>query len=145
MSGLARQYDQWHQPASRAETKQIVCSRCGAEHNRKQRYCEACHAAYMREWRKTHKMNLGQRMRDNSRSYAGVFKRRGKIEQGPCILCGNPDSEMHHPDHEIPLNVVWLCRDCHLQWHAFWRNVSYETWLFFRKAASKLARGRSAA
>lgn len=29
-----------------------LCSKCGAEHDRPQRYCAGCHAAYMREWRK---------------------------------------------------------------------------------------------
>lgn len=54
MSGLARQCNEWRQPASRAEAKKLVCSKCGGEHTRKgQRYCKACHAENMREWRKS--------------------------------------------------------------------------------------------
>lgn len=35
------------------------CSMCGALHARKnQRYCAACHAVYMRKWRKVRRLEL---------------------------------------------------------------------------------------
>lgn len=104
-----------------------VCSCCGHENDRPaQRYCAGCHSAYMREWRKTHPMGEGQRFRDNCRSYAGVYRKRGAIPKQPCTVCGSADSEMHHPDHEQPLQVTWLCRPCHLAWHSFWKPAVLE-------------------
>ena len=62
-------------------------------------------------------MTLIQKFKDGCRSYAGVYKRRGKIIKSPC-KCGNPNSEMHHTDYNQPLRVEWLCRTCHLSLHA---------------------------
>jgi ribosomal protein L40E len=36
------------------------CSRCGAANGSSQAYCRACHAAYMREFRKTHPLTEAQ-------------------------------------------------------------------------------------
>jgi len=71
----------------------------------------------MREYRKTHKLTPEQRLRDNARSYAGAYKRRGKIAQKPCETCGSDNSQMHHPDYSKPLLVVWLCREHHMELH----------------------------
>lgn len=73
-------------------------------------------AAWMRQWRKTHPMNAEERRKDNVRSYAGVYKRRGKLIPQPC-RCGSTKVEMHHPDYSKPLMVEWLCRPCHREIH----------------------------
>lgn len=94
------------------------CSKCGAEHRRRgQRYCLVCHAAYMRKYRKSHPLTDEQRKKDNARSYAGVYLRRGKIKREPCADCGSSKAEMHHPDYDKPLLIKWLCRVCHLNHH----------------------------
>lgn len=95
-----------------------LCSKCGEAHDREgQRYCLACHDTYMREWRKTHPLVGESKRKDRVRSYANQYKKRGLIEQTPCIVCGDPNSEMHHPDYNRPLYVQWLCRPCHLDLH----------------------------
>lgn len=95
-----------------------TCSRCRMPHERaKSRYCAACHAAYMREWRTTHPLNPEQRRKMNSRCYANVYQRRGKLVPQPCEVCGSPDSQKHHEDYARPLEVNWLCRTCHLAHH----------------------------
>jgi hypothetical protein len=71
----------------------------------------------MRDWRKTHPLTAEQRRKDNCRSIAGVYLRRGKIERKPCEECGDPDAQMHHPDYTKPLLVEWLCLTCHLILH----------------------------
>jgi hypothetical protein len=41
----------------------------------------------------------------------------GHIAREPCVQCGNPQSEIHHPDYDYPLVVIWLCRTCHRALH----------------------------
>jgi hypothetical protein len=44
--------------------------------------------------------------------------RDGRLTRQPCLVCGNPRSEGHHPDYRFPLKVYWLCRRHHSQVHA---------------------------
>lgn len=88
-----------------------------------QRLCLVCHAENMREWRKTHRLTPEQRQKDNARSHANQYQRRGKLKPEPCLRCGSPWPEKHHPDYSRPLEVVWLCRPCHLKEH---RGVFHE-------------------
>lgn len=101
----------------------IECPKCGALRLSGFK-CLACHRAYMREWRKTHPLTPAQRMKDTARSYAGVYKRRGILQEQGCSICHAPDAEMHHEDYSKPLDVTWLCRDCHQMTH---ENVARET------------------
>ncbi len=75
------------------------------------------HAAYMREWRKTHPLTPEQKRKDIARSYAGVYLRRGKLKKQPCADCCSPESQMHHEDYDKPLDVIWVCRSCHKARH----------------------------
>lgn len=42
----------------------------------------------------------------------------GKIERRPCEICGNPKTDAHHDDYNKPLDIRWLCRKCHADWHS---------------------------
>lgn len=98
----------------------MICAKCGAEHLRRHRYCTTCFAAYMREWRKTAKpLSPLSLFKARARNKAGVYKRRGDpaLQQLSCEVCGDENSQMHHPDYTKPLAVVWLCRGCHLGLH----------------------------
>lgn len=94
------------------------CVKCGAAHEcGNQRYCTECHNAYMREWRKTHRLNAEQRAKASTRRKSNMYKARGKLAQQSCAHCGSPDSQMHHHDYSKPLEVEWLCRPCHMDEH----------------------------
>jgi hypothetical protein len=43
--------------------------------------------------------------------------RSGKIAQQPCEICGDPDGHAHHDDYGKPLEVRFLCRKHHCEWH----------------------------
>lgn len=36
----------------------------------------------------------------------------------PCVICGKPGVERHHPNYNKPLEIVWLCRSCHKRLHS---------------------------
>jgi ribosomal protein S27AE len=44
--------------------------------------------------------------------------RNGTLKKQPCVICGNPTAEAHHEDYSKPLDVKWLCHDCHDDVHA---------------------------
>jgi hypothetical protein len=96
----------------------ISFCKCGEIAREGQRNCLACHAAAMRKHRRIRGISDVQRPKADARSHAGVYKRRGLIEIQPCMLCGDADSEMHHPDYSKPKQVLWLCRAHHLDLHA---------------------------
>lgn len=93
------------------------CSRCHEDRAPNSRYCNKCKAEYMREWRKTHPLNAEQRRRANARSMAHVYRDRGLLPRSPCCNCGNPEAEMHHHDYDKPIDIVWLCKECHKKHH----------------------------
>lgn len=102
----------------------LKCADCGGERDRpKYSYCNACHRKRMRVYRERKGGYAG--LPDNAkrkgiaRSYAKTYKNRGKIPQRPCEKCGDPNSQMHHHDYGRPLDVQWLCRTCHIDWHKF--------------------------
>jgi len=35
----------------------------------------------------------------------------------PCEICGNTKTDAHHDDYSKPLEVRWLCRAHHKEWH----------------------------
>jgi hypothetical protein len=91
------------------------CSSCGGDRdNRHRAYCLACHAEYMRRWRKTHRLSGEALLKARARAYANSYLRRGKITKQNCH-CGSAKVQMYHEDYSTPLKVLWLCRPCHLR------------------------------
>ena len=44
--------------------------------------------------------------------------RFGKLKRQACEVCGATKSVCaHHDDYSKPLDVRWLCRQCHADWH----------------------------
>jgi hypothetical protein len=51
--------------------------------------------------------------RHNARESVRRAVKSGKLIQLACEMCGNFLSFAHHPDYNMPLAVVWLCRKHH--------------------------------
>ena len=41
----------------------------------------------------------------------------GLIVKTPCEKCGDPNSEIHHLDYSDHMNVMFLCKIHHEEWH----------------------------
>ena len=79
----------------------MVCSKeeCNIEARQGQRYCNKCHAEYMRNNRPKHsELKEEQKKKANARSYLNTYIRRGKILRQPCEVCSSPIAEGHHKD-----------------------------------------------
>lgn len=45
--------------------------------------------------------------------------RDGRLKKSPCAICGTQKNvQGHHKDYSRPLDVVWLCAQCHHRVHA---------------------------
>lgn len=47
----------------------------------------------------------------------------GNLTRKPCEQCGAEQTQAHHPDYSKPLDVLWLCRDCHRIEHSRLRGI----------------------
>ena len=96
--------------------------RCGAPKQRLRWACNACAAAYRRDYRRTHpdRPRTGEALlRERARAYASTYLRRGKIERQACFDCGGAfgEARMRHADYSKPLEITWLCDEC-VRWPA---------------------------
>jgi|WetSurSiteA1Bulk_404760.scaffolds.fasta_scaffold06581_6 hypothetical protein len=121
------------------------CNRCGElkssdEYYPRNNICKDCKRSYrmnyyrknkdlekkkMREY--SHLPEIRERNRLNAlgnyyryvnqyrcRSLSWYYVKRGEIERMGCAVCGK-SAEMHHPNYKDPKNVVWLCRNHHIE------------------------------
>lgn len=70
--------------------------------------------AYHREYmRRRYAADEQFRNRQRARAAVGHALRDGVLTRGACVSCGAANTEGHHDDYAEPLNVKWLCRNCH--------------------------------
>lgn len=53
--------------------------------------------------------------RARTKTYRAI--KAGLILKKPCERCGNPKSEIHHLDYSDHMNVMFLCKIHHEEWH----------------------------
>jgi hypothetical protein len=107
------------------------CGGCGE--------CDRCkRAAYMREWwanlsparkrqyldKRPQDRRVGRRSNTRlseivRRAHWTVHNaiRDGRLTRQPCEICGAANTDAHHDDYSLPLDVRWLCRKHHGQQH----------------------------
>jgi hypothetical protein len=102
----------------------IGLCRCGAAfQSPSHRYCRACKNAYVRKWRRTHRLTADERVKANARRIANMAVQRGRLIPQPCEFCGQPAMEKHHDDYSRPLDVRWFCAVHHAVEHGHTRHV----------------------
>lgn len=42
---------------------------------------------------------------------------RAHKHKSPCAVCGDMNTNRHHPDYRKALEIIWLCHTCHKQHH----------------------------
>ena len=83
-------------------------------------------SGYMKAWRESHPGYMTQAKREWWQKNRDKLKvkdtlryaiKTGKVVKLPCQECGSQDSQAHHPDYSKPLDVIWLCREHHMEIH----------------------------
>lgn len=89
--------------------------------------------ARAREWKRRHADKHAKNIAEYRRKYPEKVRaqnavayalRHGTLVKGPCQHCTTTeDICAHHADYAKPLDVVWLCRACHIRHHEpqLWR------------------------
>jgi len=56
----------------------------------------------------------------NAKRKLFVATRNGSIVRDNCEVCGTSEGiHGHHDDYNKPLDIRWLCRKHHIEWHRF--------------------------
>ena len=111
------------------------CEYCGCEcvtkrsvyKKYKRHFCSIkCYAGFRQDYLPPEEQNAfknggipqeEKQRRIKARSDLNHAIRDGKVKRLPCERCGHSKSQGHHSDYDKPLDVQWLCRDCHWQEH----------------------------
>jgi hypothetical protein len=69
------------------------------------------------EYCRLHKKLIVNRHKVEARWIVNNAIADGRLQKRDCIICGDSNSEAHHPDHNNPLLIEWLCKKDHLTAH----------------------------
>lgn len=102
------------------------CCKCKVNPRRKGgKYCVSCANKYMSTWLAANggswkTKNPDQKRIATVRKYAYTLLLAGKVQRGPCVFCGAPETQFHHYDYEPrTLNFESACYPCHVEIHRF--------------------------
>lgn len=134
--------DEFHRDSRKTDGRLCHCKACAAglyQKNRDRiRAKQNSHYYATRDDRKDHvvkkdrQYRIANKERLNAQKAEYARLNRPKIEAGnavqsaiacgrmvkmPCEICGKEKAEAHHDDYSRPLDVRWLCRSHHMQWH----------------------------
>jgi hypothetical protein len=130
--GKEKELYEFYKDGRREGRLRSICKLCmgsaGAEHRKKN---PEYYSTYSRAWRTENKDLMDSYIKRYVEKYPRRRKARGVI--GDAIRCGKlirPEvcsscgasglTEAHHEDYSKPLEVVWLCKQCHAQVHRKW-------------------------
>ena len=81
---------------------------------------------YSKEYKREYRKRPGNYVKVTARRYLNAAVKSGIITREPCVMCGEPRGQGHHPSYDKPLMVVWLCLKCHSLLHLKAGQVSLE-------------------
>ena len=102
------------------------CAKLAARNNyakNRDRYAQYERERFQRPERKALCIKYQQKRRQRSpekyqaRTAVQNALRDGLLVKGACAVCGSVETEAHHTDYAKPLEVIWLCRQHHLDQH----------------------------
>ena len=94
------------------------CKDCSKIHSAKFRNSEKGRIAKKRERQSpNYKRYPSTRRENNCHSLVYLAIKRGNLIRGSCEICGNEKADAHHDDYDKPLEVRWLCKSHHWEWH----------------------------
>ena len=109
------------------ETHKASVLAYNSEYRKKHRKKFSEYSAAWREknrdrWLKSHKEHQKKYIvQNNDVAYAHSKVRNaimlGTLVPQPCEVCGEKLAEAHHDDYNKPLEVRWLCKKHHSEWH----------------------------
>jgi hypothetical protein len=71
---------------------------------------------YRRKYRKTHKLWKHKEQKARAAVYRAI--RFGNMTKSSCRDCKIIEKvQAHHPNYDRPLDVIWLCQQCHRNEH----------------------------
>ena len=93
----------------------------GKQRHYRSNKCRSCEKARNVEYYATNKEYRARKRKraKANNAHAKVFAaiKKGKLTRKPCEVCGDEKAVAHHDDYAKPLEVRWLCRSHHKQWH----------------------------
>ena len=111
---VEKELNEFHNCNSTKDGRQYVCKICQKEYEQRNRerrkeYQKQYHNQYYHRTPEKHK----------ARNILNSAVKSGKIHKP--VYCSSCDSdrhlEAHHTDYSKPLEVMWLCRSCHVDLH----------------------------
>lgn len=134
--GTTKSLDQFYAHPTYANGLDTRCKSCAKAYQRTRSRTNPAVQEYDRRRAKhPHRIELRQRVgkkwrEQNPDAYRAQTalnnaKRDGRIEAQPCFFCGASERvHAHHHDYGRPLDVTWLCVQCHQRLHAYQERVS---------------------
>lgn len=76
----------------------------------------AAHRKAQRRYQAIHKVEISKKYGQAS-DYVRKAIKQGSLRKKFCEICGEQKVEAHHCDYNKPLDVMWLCKKHHAEWH----------------------------
>lgn len=125
--GQTKPFENFYRNASKPDGRSVECAECGRLRARKRQQSPRVKAV-RDAWRKSESGQAMVRRRVRDPAYKAKKAAHRKVERAlisgqlvrpeRCEQCpSSEDLHAHHDDYSKPLEVRWLCRDCHKRWH----------------------------